>query len=72
MNADEWTFTPPDSDALRDDLVQLRRDCKTWKAIAVEAIHSLAAQYNRVTMLERMLAETRDELRRVTARGVEP
>ena len=71
MNADEWTFTPPDNDALRDDLVQLRRDCATWRAISIEAIHSLAAQYNRVQVLERHVQEMREERERY-ARSVWP
>jgi hypothetical protein len=56
------------TDAVRDDLVTVRRDCATWRAIAHEAIHSLAAQYNRVQQLERQVQEMREERERIARR----
>jgi ABC-type uncharacterized transport system fused permease/ATPase subunit len=61
---DEWAYTPATTDNLRDDLATVRRDCATWRAIAHEAIHSLAAQYNRVQQLERHVQEMREERER--------
>ena len=57
--------------AIRAQLESARRDCDTWRAIAREAIHSLAAQYDRVAVLERQKAEMREERERY-ARTVFP
>jgi hypothetical protein len=56
---------------LRVQLETAIRDRLTWRGIAVESIHSLAAAYDRIAVLERQLQETRDELRRYTSRATD-
>lgn len=55
------------ADTLRDDLAESRRDCATYRALALAGLDSLHAAYDRIGVLERLLAEERTERIRYTS-----